>query len=140
VRLIVTLAWCLAALIWLPWALFALRWVIDIALGAQWDQSSYFTHVCMGLWPRHGWLRPWSVVSWWPVLAAAAVALTAGGWRAYWLEQEGILSRPGWLVALSIIFPPLAPGLMLSDALRRYRAREAELDAEVLDARERLAR
>lgn len=139
-RLIVTIVWCLAALLWLPWALFALRWLIDIALGAQWDQSNYFIPVCMGLWPRYGWLRPWGIVSWWPVLAFCAALLTAAGWRFYWLEQDGVLTRPGWLVGLSIIVPPIAPFLMLGDARRRYEQHEAELEAQVQDAQERRAK
>jgi hypothetical protein len=139
VRLIVTIVWCLAALIWLPWALFALRWLIDIALGATWDQSAYFPNVWMGLWPLNGWLRPWSIVSWWPVLATLALALTEAGWRLYRREQEGMLARPGWQISLSILVPPLAPFLMLGDARRRYWQREAELEAEVLDAKQRLA-
>jgi hypothetical protein len=137
-RLLITLLWCLAALLWLPWALMALRWLIDIALGATWDRSGYFTHVVMGLWPRYGWLRPWAVVSWWPVLATAAVALSAAGWRLYWVEQSGILTRPGWLVGLSIAVPPLAPCLMYGDARRRFLEREAALQEQVLDATDRL--
>jgi hypothetical protein len=136
--LIVTIMWCLAALLWLPWALFAVRWGVDIAQGTPWDQSAYFQPVCMGIWPVHGWLRPWGIASWWPVLAFSAALTTAGGWRIYWLEQQGILSRPGWVVALSILLPPVSPFIMYCDARKRFAEREVELEAGVLDARHRI--
>ena len=137
-RLVVTLLWCIAAVIWLPWALFKLRWLIDIAQGTPWDRSVYFPYVFMGLWPRYGWLRAWGVVSWWPVGALCGIALSAAGWRLYWLDQEGILTRPGWSVGLSIAVPPLAPFIMWADARRRHMQREALLESEVDDARARL--
>ena len=136
-RLVITIIWCLAALCWLPWALIFLRWLIDLALGAS-IAGSYFTRpALLGIWPVYGWLRPWAIVSVWPLCALLGMALSAVGWRIYWREQDGRLTRPASLVALSIILPPIAPLIMYQDARRRYAQREADLEGAVEDARER---
>jgi hypothetical protein len=141
-RLAVTTSWILAAVCWLPWALITLRLAVDLALGTGWNESPYVSPALIGLWPGPafrwwppaGWIY-WQVVSVWPLSALAGCALSAIGWRLYWLEQYGILTRPAWQVALSISVPPIAPFIMLGDARRRHREREAELELQVRQAR-----
>jgi len=142
VRLLVTSLWILAAVCWLPWLALALRFAVGLALG---DQADYFPLAFMGVWPGLNmglWpvsrLLLWRIVSWYPICACLGMALAAVGWRVYWREQDGILTRPAWLVALSIIVPPVAPFVMWADARRRYLQKEAELDNEVRDARDRI--
>jgi len=142
VRLFVTCLWILAAICWLPWFVLAVRFLIGLALG---DQAEYFPLAFMGVWPGLNmglWpldrLLIWRIVSWYPVSAWIGVALAAIGWRFYWREQDGILTRPGWLVLLSIIAPVFAPLIMWGDARRRYGRKEAELEYSVEDARDRI--
>jgi hypothetical protein len=134
--------WILGAVCWLPWFALALRFAIGLSLG---DQSDYFQAAFMGIWPRLNmglWplyrLFLWRVVSWYPVSAWLGMLLAAVGWRIYWREQDGILTRPAWVVGLSIIVPPLAPFIMWLDARRRYARKEVELELEVVDARDRI--
>jgi len=144
-RLIVTVLWLIAALCWLPWFALVIALLVDIISGTPWDQSNYLQTALMGIWPQLGmeitspltWLR-WRIVSVYPVAAFIGVALSAVGWRIYWREQDGILTRSAWLVGLSIAVPVVAPFLMWGDARRRYLNREVILETEVLDARERL--
>lgn len=145
VRLIVTIIWIIAAVCWLPWFLLVLRLVTDVAMGTPLTYSRFLVPTLQGLWPgiNWSWWPParwldWQIVSMWPVAAFLGVCLSAGGWRVYWLEQDGILTRPGWLVALSIIAPPLAPFIMYGDSRRRHLAKESYLEAEVQDAKARL--
>lgn len=145
-RLIVTVLWIVAAVCWLPWFALLVRLIIDIAGGTPWDYSNFVRPALMGIWPQIGlglWplerLTRWQIVSLYPVCAFLGVALVAAGWRIYWREQDGRLTRPAGLVALSIIVPPLAPFLMWGDARRRHRERETALEAGVQDARDRLA-
>lgn len=137
-RLIVTLMWCLAAICWLPWAALAVRLAVDLLQGTPWEQSYFVKPVLVALWPKAGWLQPWSITSVWPLAALAGMALSAAGWRIYWIEQQGVLTRGAFIVALSIIIPALAPLVMLADARRRHSRHEAELEAEVADARQRV--
>jgi hypothetical protein len=139
VRLLATILWCLAALCWLPWALLVVRLSIDVALGTPLSASPYLWPAFVGFWPLHGWLD-WGVVSWWPLAALAGVGLSALGWRLYWLDQDGVMTRPPHVVVLSILVPLLAPFIMYGDARRRYSDKEAELEAEAQDARERLSK
>lgn len=141
-RLLVTGLWILGALCWLPWFALALRFLLGLALG---DQADYFGVAFMGIWPGLNmglWplsrLLLWRIVSWYPICAWLGMALAAVGWRIYWREQDGILTRPAWLVGLSIIVPPVAPFIMWADARRRHNNKEAELEYEVRDARDRI--
>ena len=136
VRLIVTIAWLLAALLWTPWALLLVRLMVDLAMGTPLSDSSFTAPVLMGLWPGYSWLS-WRIVSWYPICAVLGIGLSAAGWRVYWWNEDGILTRPGWLVALSILMPLLAPFLMWGDARSRHRARQTGLEAAVVDARKR---
>lgn len=143
-RLIVTILWLIAALCWLPWFAMVLALLVDIARGTPWDYSNYVPNALMGIWPQIGlnllapttWLR-WQIISVYPVCAFVAVLLSAGGWRIYWREQDGVLTRPAWLVGLSIAVPVVAPFLMWGDARRRYLGKEAELETAVQEARRR---
>ncbi len=144
-RLLVTILWVLAAVCWLPWFLIVLRLLADTALGTPIDQSRFLVPALQGVWPAIGWgwwppMRwlQWQIVSMWPVSAFFGIAICAAGWRIYWREQDGILTRPAWLVGLSIVAPILAPFIMYGDSRRRHLARESFLEAEVVDARERL--
>ncbi|HES58055.1 MAG TPA: hypothetical protein ENO21_01340 [Firmicutes bacterium] len=144
-RLAVTIIWLVAALCWLPWALILLRFILDLALGTSWGESVYLQPALIGLWPGaafswwppSGWIY-WRVVSVWPLAALAGCALSAFGWRVYWQEQYGVLTRPAWLVTLSIIAPILAPFIMWGDARRRHWEREARLERNVREAREKV--
>lgn len=136
VRLVVTILWCLAALLWLPWALLAVRLIIDLALGTPWNESGFVQPVLMGLWPRYGWLD-WRIASWFPIAALLGMGLSYAGWRLYWWNEDGISTRPPLTVALSIIFPVAAPFVMWRDAVNRHRGREAALASAVDDARQR---
>jgi hypothetical protein len=134
--------WILAAVCWLPWFVLALRFLIGLMLG---DHADYFPFAFMGVWPGLNlgiWpldrLLHWRIVSWYPVSAWIGAIITAIGWRIYWREQDGILTRPGWLVVLSIAVPPIAPLIMWADARRRHRLKEAQLDRNVVDARDRI--
>ena len=73
-----------------------------------------------------------------PISAVFGIALTAIGWRVYWLDQDGIMPRPAALVVLSIVAPVIAPFIMWKDAIKRHRAKEAVLEQAVQDARARL--
>ena len=139
-RLIVTILWCLAALIWLPWALMFLRLVYDLATGTPWAQSFYVAPVFVGIWPVHGLFHPWSVVSMWPLACLAGMALSALGWRIYWFDLDGILTRPPFIVFLSIVLPVLAPFIMYGDARRRYLEQEMALDDSMNEALEQVDR
>lgn len=144
VRLFVTLLWLIAAVCWLPWFTMVLALLIDIARGTPWDYSNFVPHALMGFWPLVGmdlltpttWLR-WQIVSVYPICAFIGVALSAAGWRLYWREQDGLLTRPAWLVGWSIAAPVVAPFLMWGDARQRHQAKELELETEVLSARQR---
>ena len=144
--MLVTILWLIAALCWLPWFALVIALVVSIIGGTPWDQSNYLQPALMGIWPRIGldpmapltWLR-WQIISVYPVCAFIGVALSAAGWRIYWREQDGILTRPARLVALSIIVPPVAPVLMWLDARQRWVDREVKLELDVVDARERRA-
>ena len=137
-RLIVTILWCLAALLWLPWALMFLRLIFDLATGTAWGQSFYVAPVFIGIWPVHGLFRPWEIVSWWPLSSLTGMLLSAAGWRIYWFDQDGIMTRPPTVIFLSIVLPVLAPFIMYGDARRRYIERELELDGSVNEAVEQL--
>lgn len=155
-RLITTALWILAALLWLPWALLALRLGIDLALfatpyGHSLDLSPYAGPVLDALvvharWPQWDGLRPHggyftaSLGSLYPWSAVLGCALTALGWRLYWLAEEGRLRHGALPIGLSIAVPPLACWLMYGDARRRYFAAERQLAADRLDALHRLER
>jgi hypothetical protein len=136
VRLIVTIVWCLAALLWAPWALVALRLLIDLALGVPLTHSAYTAPALMGVWPGYSWLS-WRIVSWYPISAVLGMGLCAAGWRVYWWFEEGVLARPARVVLLSILVPVLTPFIMWRDALARHRARQALLHDAVADAAHR---
>ena len=119
-----------------------MRFLIGLMLG---DYADYFPFAFMGVWPGLNlglWpldrLLNWRIVSWYPVSAWIGIILVASGWRVYWREQDGILTRPGWLVALSIVAPVLAPFIMWGDARRRHKRKENELEYNVDDARDRI--
>ena len=137
-RLIVTILWLLATLCWLPWLFLLGRLIVDLASGTHWSQSYYVDYVIGGVWPTYGILAPWSIVSVWPLGALAGMALSAAGWRIYWREQDCILTRPAWLVGLSIAIPAIAPLIMLADARRRHLNQNVELDRHILDAQQRI--
>ncbi len=137
VRLIITIAWCLAALMWTPWALLLVRLLIDLALGTPLSQSDFTAPVLLGIWPGYSWLS-WRIVSWYPVSAVLGMIIAALGWRLYWWNENYALSRPGWVVVLSICCPVLCPFIMWRDARRRYFKRQTSLECAVDDARERL--
>ena len=142
-----TVLWCLGALCWLPWLALAVRLLIAFipGLGGNWEEFvkpalvGVYPGIGFGWWPPARWLV-WTVVSFYPVMALVGMLLCAAGWRVYWLEQSGVLTRPAWLVALSVIVPPIAPFIMWADAWRRHLNRERELQTEVEDARGRLER
>lgn len=135
-RLIVTIAWCLAALLWTPWLLLLVRLAVDLALGTPLSQSSFTAPVLMGLWPGYSWLS-WRIVSWYPVSAVLGMVIAALGWRLYWWAEDYSLTRPVWLVVLSICCPLLCPFIMWRDARRRHLERQASLETAVDDARQR---
>jgi hypothetical protein len=158
-RLIVTLLWLLAGMLWLPWALLALRLLLDLLLGVTpglthlghaWAASPYSPPVVDLLilnyrLPHfdehkhfiHGWFtaRMGSMYAW---AALAGCALTAAGWRLYWIGEEGLLRHGARAIAASVLVPPLASVLMYRDAQLRYRAAEAELAGARQDALRRL--
>jgi MFS family permease len=138
VRLFIAILWLLSSVMWLPWFALLIRLLVDVAMGASFTGSDYFVPTLMGPWPLRGWLAPWQVVSWYPVSAVTAMALTAFGWRLYWREQDFRLTRPVGLVVFSILVPPIAPLLLLGDVKRRFRIVNSELDGEVEDARQRI--
>ena len=133
VRLIVTITWLLAALLWAPWALVALRLVIDLALGTPLSQSLYTAPALMGIWPGYSWLS-WRIVSWYPICAVLGMALCAAGWRLYWWNEDYRLTQSPLVVAVSVLLPVLAPFIMWRDAVARHRARQAGLHAAAADA------
>jgi hypothetical protein len=144
VRLLVTGLWLLAALCWLPWLALLVRLGVELALDGPWVYE-LARRTLIGIWPKAGmglWpldrLLLWQVISWYPISAVLGMALAAVGWRIYWREQDGRLTRPAWLVALSVALPPLAPLLMYGDARSRHWRKERELEDSVEDARERL--
>jgi hypothetical protein len=136
VRLIVTILWCLAALLWLPWALLILRLLIELASGTPWNASFYLKPALVICWPVHGIFGPWQLVSLWPVAALCACGMSALGWRLYWLDQDGIMPRSARMVGWSIVVPLLAPFIMYHDAKRRHIEREYELESAVEEARD----
>ena len=138
-RLVVTLLWIIAALCWLPWACVLLRLMLDVGLGTPLQESNYLPFVVQGLWPRWQILGVWYIHSWFPVCAFLACALTALGWRLYWINEGERLTRPLFRVGLSILVPPYAVYLMFDDARRRHNAREMELAHEAEDAAVRLS-
>jgi hypothetical protein len=133
-RFIVTILWGIAALCWLPWSLVLIRLLVDIGLGQAPLDSQYLPLVVQGLWPRWQILGIWYVHSWFPVCAFLGMALTATGWRLYWINEGERLTRPVPQVVLSILVPPYALYLMFDDARRRHNARELELANEAEDA------
>lgn len=137
-RLIVTILWSIAALCWVPWLLVLLRLLVDLASGTPPLESGYLPLVVQGLWPRWQVLGPWYIHSWFPVSAFLGCALSAVGWRVYWVSEGYRLTRPLAKVVLSILVPPYAVFLMYDDAVRRHNARETELAHESEDARLRL--
>jgi hypothetical protein len=136
VRLIVTITWCVAALLWTPWALLLLRLIMDLALGASLSSSNYTVPALQGIWPGYSWLS-WRIVSWYPVCACLGMALTAAGWRLYWWSEGYRLTRSMSVVAGSILCPLFAPFIMWRDAVARHRQRQAELAAAVNDVLQR---
>jgi hypothetical protein len=138
VRLLTTILWCLAALLWLPWALLVIRLGIDLALGIPPGASDYLRPALVGVWPVHGW-SSWGVVSWWPLAALAAMGLSALGWRLYWLDLDGLLPRGPRAVVLSISFPIAAPFLMYGDARRRHREKQQRLAQSTEEALEHIS-
>ena len=144
-RLITTILWVSGALCWFPWLLLLVALGLELAQGVGWDKSVYSRPALIGIWPgvTFGWwplwrLLSWQIISMWPICAALGMALSALGWRIYWLDQEGIMPRPAWQVGLSIALPVMAPFIMWQDALRRHRRIETRLDNEVQDARSRI--
>jgi len=145
-RLIITILWILAAVCWTPWLLLVLRLAVDLAMGVGWDASLYVKPALgilapapsLGLWPPWRWFS-WYVISVWPWGALLGVLLSAAGWRLYWFEQEGRLTRSAGIVALTIIAPLFAPFVMWTDSKHRHVEKEQRLEHEVQDARQRLA-
>jgi len=141
----VTILWLLAALLWLPWFALVIRLAVDVMLGTSWEYSKFLQPAMMGIWPQVGmglWplerLFRWQIESVYPVAAFFGAAISAIGWRVYWREQDFRLTRAPWLVGLSIAMPLLAPFIMWSDARKRYLRIEHVLEADVVDARQRL--
>jgi hypothetical protein len=135
----------LAALLWLPWFALMIRLAVDVMLGTPWEYSKFLQPALIGIWPQVGlglWplerLFRWQIVSVYPVAAFFGAAISALGWRIYWREQDFRLTRAPWLVGFSIAVPPLAPFIMWSDARKRYLRIEHVLEADVVDARQRL--
>jgi hypothetical protein len=123
VRLVVTSLWVFAAVLWLGWALIALRLLIDTLGGVDFGSNPLFYTVFVPAWPKllsHPF-GPWDFYSWWPLAALSAMGLVALGWRLYWLNENGLLYRPAWMITLSVLFPLIAPFLMLGDAQRRHK-------------------
>ena len=133
-RLAITILWCLGALFWLPWLLMLLRYIVDLALGTAWNESDYLVYVLGGVRPQYRVLGPWTIASFIPLGALFGSLLTALGWRLYWQDVEGMVTRPAWFIWLSILVPPLAPLVMWRDARARYLRKESELAADVGDA------
>ena len=133
-RLLVTILWGIAALCWLPWACMLIRLLIDVGMGSGLQESRYLPFVVQGLWPRWQLLGIWYIHSWFPVCAFLGCAMTAVGWRVYWVSENYRLTRPLARVILSILVPPYAVYLMYDDARRRHNAREMELAHEAEDA------
>lgn len=144
-RLITTILWVIGALCWFPWLLLLIALCIELALGVSWDQSVYARPALSGIWPgvSFGWwplwrLLSWQIISMWPISAVCGMALSAIGWRLYWIDQDAIMPRPAWQVAVSIAAPVIAPFIMWQDALHRHRIKETRLEREVQDARARI--
>jgi hypothetical protein len=158
VRLIVTLVWLFAALLWLPWGMLVLRLALDLLLGLipgvahlghSWSASPYVQPVFDALSVRCGWPQ-WEhsrlaagwftarIGSVYPWAALASCALTGAGWRLYWIAEEGLLRHGPRAMVLSTLLPPLASLLMYRDAQLRYRAAEADLAGARQDALRRM--
>jgi hypothetical protein len=138
VRLAVTVVWSVAALCWLPWFALLMAFAVEQATGVGLARSRYFETVFIGLWPVHGWLI-WGVVSMYPVAAFCGMALTAIGWRLYWLSEQSVLWHGAGGILLSILMPPLALIFMYRDAKRRHRESNRELKTKLLDSIEDVA-
>ena len=136
-RLAAAILWGLASLMWLPWAAVAVRFVVDLASGTPFSRSQFLNSALAPVWPRTSWLD-WHIVSWVPLFALAAFGLAYAGWRLFWWERDWQRGYSGWLVSLSILVPPVALILLYRDARRRFRQRNAELQAAADEARERL--
>lgn len=137
-RLIVTILWSIAALCWLPWAFVLLRLLVDIATGTALMESRFLPFLVQGLWPRWQILGPWYIHSWFPVSAFLGCAMTAVGWRIYWVNEGYRLTRPVARVVISILVPPYAVWLMYDDSRIRHISHEEELQQETEDARLRI--
>ncbi len=138
-RLIVTILWGIAALCWLPWSFLLIRFLVDIAMGTPLMESSYLPLLVQGLWPRWQVLGVWYIHSWFPVSAFIGSALTALGWRIYWVSEGYRLTRPVAQIVFSILVPPYAVYLMFDDSRRRHNEREMELAHESEDAKMRIS-
>jgi hypothetical protein len=155
-RLATTIFWLIGTLLWLPWALLVLRLALDLALlatpwGHSWNNSAYAGPVADMLLVQFRWpdLVGWHLAggyfiarvgSLYPWCALAGCALTALGWRLYWINEEGLLNYGPGAIAASILLPPLAPLMMYRDARRRYFQSEAQLAAARVDAQRRMER
>ncbi|MCC7478083.1 hypothetical protein IT575_06440 [bacterium] len=122
-RLLITGMWVLAAVLWLGWGMLLLRLLFDAATGTSILSNPLFNTVFIPAWPVSNQLPlgPWRMVSWWPVCALLSMLLVGIGWRLYWKNEDGLLYRSGLQIFLSIIIPPLAPFMMYSDSVRRFK-------------------
>jgi len=130
--------WSLAALMWVPWFAILVTLVIDSLLHGDFLGSIYFVPALVGISPQFHWLGPWVIHSWWVIGAVVSCGLVAAGWRIYWFDQDGILTRSRKVIVLTIIIPALAPLVMYKDAVRRHTRAETKLEADVDEARQRL--
>jgi small-conductance mechanosensitive channel len=108
--------------------------VAAAAAGTPLSYSEYLNPALVPVWPTMGWLR-WSILSWWPILALLAMALTYLGWRLFWFAQDWVPSHTRAQVAASVLVPPLALVLAYRDARLRHLRSNARLELDVEEAR-----
>jgi small-conductance mechanosensitive channel len=137
VRLITTVLWSLASIIWLPWFATQVRLVIDLASGVPLLDSDYFTQAFVPVWPIHSWYV-WDFFSWIPLAALLAMLLVYIGWRFFWWADDWVPSYRLPAVVATMLIPPVSLFLLKRDTRRRFQQRNASLQNAVDDALERI--
>ena len=76
-RLLTTVLWSLATIMWLPWFAVFVALIVDVSRGKAPADSEYLNPALIGVWPVHGWLS-WGVISWLPIVALKSGRTEAG--------------------------------------------------------------
>lgn len=137
VRIVPLLLWLVGSIMWLPWLVLLLRLLIDLALGVPLSDSRFLNPALVGFWPVLGW-RHWQLVSWWPLLALLAVALSAWAWRLKAHMEDHLLYASGLGRLASTLIPPLALWLAYLEARQNRTVSNELLDEAVSEASSRL--